>query len=218
MIHARPDYNRIQDPENNIPRDMPVFLLLGCDRYAADTVRFWASQVEESGGDPAMVRMAREHADRMASLAHHKEPDLPSHAEPGCASAMSPRLLALLRAFKRNKSFADWRQIAEILGDLYHPKMSFEATFGHLVAAHLEALSEPRFQLNAQHHGIEHVFLAPVRSTHALKSDGPLRLDTDASIEAFYTAIMAEIHDILAFCTNIGWCRAEIYPEEQSQP
>lgn len=27
MIHARPDYNRIQDPENKIPEDEPVFLL-----------------------------------------------------------------------------------------------------------------------------------------------------------------------------------------------
>lgn len=77
MIHARPDYNRIQDPAGLIPEDMPVFLLLGKDKYAAETVRFWASRVEAGGGDPEIVQMARDHADRMDALATHKQPDLP---------------------------------------------------------------------------------------------------------------------------------------------
>ena len=69
MIHARPDYNRIQDPANLIPADMPVFLLVGKDKHAAATVRFWADAVEADGGDPEIVRIARAHADLMAALA-----------------------------------------------------------------------------------------------------------------------------------------------------
>lgn len=76
MIHAREDYNRIQDPAGLIPEDMPVFLLLGKDRHAAATVRFWADMVELDGGDPAIVKLARAQADRMDALPVHKSPDL----------------------------------------------------------------------------------------------------------------------------------------------
>lgn len=41
MIHARNDYKRIQDPENKIPADEPVFLLRAQDQTAADVVRYW---------------------------------------------------------------------------------------------------------------------------------------------------------------------------------
>lgn len=78
MMHARPDYNHIQDPANQIPADMPVFLLLGKDKYAAATVRFWANCVAADGGDPTIVKLARDHADRMAALKVHKMPDLPA--------------------------------------------------------------------------------------------------------------------------------------------
>lgn len=76
MNHARHDYNRIQDPAGLIPDDMPVFLLLGKDKHAAATVRYWADRVELSGGDPAIVQLARDQADRMAALSAHKQPDL----------------------------------------------------------------------------------------------------------------------------------------------
>lgn len=75
MLHARPDYNRIQDPENKIPANMPVFLLLGKDKHAAKTVRFWADEVEKDGGDPEIIAMARAHADLMDALPEHKQPD-----------------------------------------------------------------------------------------------------------------------------------------------
>lgn len=77
MIHARPDYNRIQDPFGLVPEDMPVFLLLGKDKHASATVRYWADRVELSGGDPEIVRLARNQADRMDALTEHKQPDLP---------------------------------------------------------------------------------------------------------------------------------------------
>lgn len=78
MIHARQDYNRIQDPAGLIPADMPVFLLLGKDKHAAKTVRFWADAVEADGGDPEIVGIARAHADKMDALLAHKQPDLPN--------------------------------------------------------------------------------------------------------------------------------------------
>lgn len=76
MLHARPDYNRIQDPEGKIPEDMPVFLLLGKDKHSAKTVRFYADEVEKDGGDPEIVRLARQHADLMDALSEHKSPDV----------------------------------------------------------------------------------------------------------------------------------------------
>lgn len=41
MIHARNDYQRIQDPEHKFPADEPVFLLRGQDQTAAEVVRYW---------------------------------------------------------------------------------------------------------------------------------------------------------------------------------
>ena len=77
MLHARPDYNRIQDPEKKIPEDMPVFLLLGKDKHASKAVRFYADEVEKDNGDPEIVRLARQHADLMDALPEHKSPDIP---------------------------------------------------------------------------------------------------------------------------------------------
>ena len=76
MIHARDDYNHIQDSKNKIPVDMPVFLLLGKDKHAAKTVRFWADEVEKDGGDPEIIKKARDHANLMDALPEHKTPDL----------------------------------------------------------------------------------------------------------------------------------------------
>jgi len=50
MKHARDDYNRIQDPENKIGQDEPVFLLRGKDQCAPDTIRFWANILLARGG------------------------------------------------------------------------------------------------------------------------------------------------------------------------
>lgn len=41
MIHARNDYQRIQDPENKIPVDEPVFLLRAQDKTAPAVLREW---------------------------------------------------------------------------------------------------------------------------------------------------------------------------------
>lgn len=51
MIHARTDYDRIQDPENKIGKDEPVFLLRAKDKFAPTTVKMWAAQVRAAGDD-----------------------------------------------------------------------------------------------------------------------------------------------------------------------
>jgi len=66
MKHAREDYNRIQDPENKIGEDEPVFLLRAQDVSAPDTLRFWAEENKRRGGDPALSAMAHVHANEMA--------------------------------------------------------------------------------------------------------------------------------------------------------
>lgn len=83
MLHARDDYQgRIVEIETNgtkrqIPDDEPVFLLRGQDQFAARTVRRWAQDVEECGGDPAIVAAARRQADLMDAWPKKKIPDMP---------------------------------------------------------------------------------------------------------------------------------------------
>ena len=76
MIHARDDYNRIQDPANKIPQDEPVFLLRGQDKVAAAAVRVWAVLNDEASGDPEASRLAREHAEKMEAWPKKKLADL----------------------------------------------------------------------------------------------------------------------------------------------
>ena len=65
MKHAREDYNRIQDPENKIPKDEPVFLLRGQDKFAPELLLRWASKLRLAGGNPSMAEMVEEHAQKM---------------------------------------------------------------------------------------------------------------------------------------------------------
>ncbi len=46
MKHARPDYDRIQDPAGRIPADDPVLLFRAQDKHAAAVARFHADLVE----------------------------------------------------------------------------------------------------------------------------------------------------------------------------
>lgn len=65
MLHARPDYNRIQDPENKIGEDEPVFLLRAQDTVAPEAVRYWASRTYAQGGSFDLTRRAMEQATLM---------------------------------------------------------------------------------------------------------------------------------------------------------
>ena len=65
MKHARSDYKQIQDPSGKIPKDEPVFLLRAQDSLAPDVVDIWADKLEILGGDPKMIKLAREQAKAM---------------------------------------------------------------------------------------------------------------------------------------------------------
>jgi hypothetical protein len=73
MKHARPDYDRIQDPANLIPEDEPVFLLRAQDHVAAEAVRFWASL--QPGGSE-LAKLARRHAEAMDAWPKKKIADI----------------------------------------------------------------------------------------------------------------------------------------------
>lgn len=79
MLHARADYNRIQDPEDKIPENEPVFLLRAQDAFAPAVVFEWARLAELFGADPSIVALARQHAARMLDWQNangRKVPDL----------------------------------------------------------------------------------------------------------------------------------------------
>jgi len=65
MLHARADYNRIQDPENKIPQNEPVFLLRGKDKFAPELLLRWAHKLRLSGGQPEVARLVEDHAQKM---------------------------------------------------------------------------------------------------------------------------------------------------------
>lgn len=65
MIHARKDYNRIQDPANKIAEDEPVFLLRAKDQLAPGILMKWATELINRGGDKKMAKMVTDHAVKM---------------------------------------------------------------------------------------------------------------------------------------------------------
>lgn len=65
MKHARPDFDRIQDPQGLIPEDEPVFLLRANDATAPATVDHWADLAEAIGARHNIVAAARRQAERM---------------------------------------------------------------------------------------------------------------------------------------------------------
>lgn len=89
MKHARPDYNRIQDPAINDPsllsegstpigKDEPVFLLRAQDRTAAQVVAYWAWLNERiHDHDPKAVAFAKSHAKLMDQWQPQKIADVP---------------------------------------------------------------------------------------------------------------------------------------------
>jgi hypothetical protein len=81
MKHARGDYNRrIQDSENKIPEDEPVFLIRGQDHIGHAAVRAWAHLHRLNGGSDIVYLSAMRHADLMEGWANKygKPADLPA--------------------------------------------------------------------------------------------------------------------------------------------
>jgi hypothetical protein len=80
MKHAREDYNRIQDPENIIPDDEPVFLLRAKDVCAPLTIEKWCEFAADYGVSKDMIDAAYEHAQKMRSWQREhgsQVPDMP---------------------------------------------------------------------------------------------------------------------------------------------
>jgi len=80
MKHARPDYNRIQDPDNIIPNDEPVFLIRAHDKCGPIIVHIWAFIAELLGTSSDMIFAARAQANAMFTWQDKhgsKIPDLP---------------------------------------------------------------------------------------------------------------------------------------------
>lgn len=81
MKHARPDYNRIQDPEGKIPDDEPVFLLRAQDIVAPQAVEMWALLAHNVGANANIVQAAYEQAHLMRKWQFKhgsKVPDMPN--------------------------------------------------------------------------------------------------------------------------------------------
>lgn len=86
MRHARPDYDRIQDPEGKIPGDEPVFIIRGQDVVGDKAVEAWANLAEAAGARDDIVKAARDQAHKMRKWRlHHggKVPDMPHTENPG---------------------------------------------------------------------------------------------------------------------------------------
>lgn len=79
MIHARDDYNRIQDPAGKIPADEPVFLLRAQDELACKAVEYYAFLCGKAQA-PEVAAKAWEHAEKMRQWPTKKVPDLPPAA------------------------------------------------------------------------------------------------------------------------------------------
>lgn len=72
MIHARSDYNRIQDPavsdpsllsegSSPIAEDEPVFLVRASDRAFVETLQAWRESHLRNGGDTKMADAVNRH-------------------------------------------------------------------------------------------------------------------------------------------------------------
>lgn len=74
MIHARPDYDPIQDPRGLIPDDEPVFLIRGQDEFAIQTLVFYHGLCTDAGLEAPLVAAQIE---RMKAWPVRKTPDGP---------------------------------------------------------------------------------------------------------------------------------------------
>ena len=94
MIHARQDYNRIQDPSGKIADDEPVFLLRAKDVLAPMCLILWAEELITRGGDKDIAGIVADHAAKMIAWQEKngcKLPDLPKNYNDQIP-ATSPRI------------------------------------------------------------------------------------------------------------------------------
>ena len=122
-------------------------------------------------------------------------------------SVLNQRLLTLLRFAKGERTGSTWRDVAQALGELYHPEMTLADVIHHLVTAYSEVLCEPRFEVGRSGKASEDLLLAPIKGYQSIDLAGPRSLDTPYTVEQFYNAFVMHILGQLSI-TSIGWCRA----------
>ncbi len=79
MKHARPDYERFQDPAGLIPADEPVLLIRGQDKAAPATLRSYVTHARFFGAGEDLLQAVLQQADRMEDWQRQntsKTPDL----------------------------------------------------------------------------------------------------------------------------------------------
>jgi hypothetical protein len=80
MLHARKDYNRIQDPLNakdkGIPKDEPVFLLRAQDIFFIPMLTLYAELASAAGCDSRLIQSVIVHRELARLWPHRKRPDL----------------------------------------------------------------------------------------------------------------------------------------------
>lgn len=77
MLHARADYQHIQDSNYKIPMDEPVFLIRAQDSVGFLAVRKYAALLQGAGADKAMVESVMAHALLMEAWPKKKLADIP---------------------------------------------------------------------------------------------------------------------------------------------
>lgn len=78
MIHARPDYNRFQDPENKIPEDEPVMLFRAQDIHFIRILKHYQFLLRKSKNGK-VANAVRKHEELSIKWMQNnivKEPDL----------------------------------------------------------------------------------------------------------------------------------------------
>lgn len=85
MIHARNDYNRIQDPENKIGEDEPVILFRAQDKHFIGVLYSYRSDLTGDGckEDDPIIRALDAHIERAYAWGEThmtKTPDVPDDA------------------------------------------------------------------------------------------------------------------------------------------
>ena len=61
MLHARPDYNRIQDPDGKIPEDEPVFLIRAQDPLFDAMLEYYIGNTMRIGGQQEIIDCVEKH-------------------------------------------------------------------------------------------------------------------------------------------------------------
>ena len=83
MLHARKDYDRIQDPANKIGADEPVMLLRARDVLAPVVLAKYADLLRHHLADPIMITSVLAHESKMRQWQRVngcKLPDMPADA------------------------------------------------------------------------------------------------------------------------------------------